>query len=305
MACGTGKTLVARFLHDEIGVATDAGAGAVAFAVEADDSRVVRGRRLRLSRGLLRRHGRARTRDAVVSIDERTRGARHDRPDRDRGVPARARAAAGRVRDLSVVAADRRRAGGRDAARSTSWSPTRRTVAPGREAGVFATVLDPAKIKATQAALHDRDAALLHRAGEDGRRARRTGRSPRWTTSRSSARCCTGSRSRRPSSRSCSPTTRSSSSASATHYREMARAGAFVTTDGETVTDARTLASQIGLLRAMRTTTSVGSSASTPASRNASGFATSLLDVARWMPVRRRPTGRLWARACLRGDDQR
>ena len=35
-------------------------------------------------------------------------------------------------------------------------------------------------------------------------------------------------------------------------YREMAERAAFVTADGETVTDARTLARQIGLLRAMR-----------------------------------------------------
>ena len=35
-------------------------------------------------------------------------------------------------------------------------------------------------------------------------------------------------------------------------YWDMAERGAFVTTDGETVTDARTLARQIGLLRSMR-----------------------------------------------------
>ena len=77
-------------------------------------------------------------------------------------------------------------------------------------------------------------------------------------------------------------------------YRDYAQRGRFVTADGETVTDARTLASQLGLLRAMakddlRRVVSFHSRIA-----NARSFATSLPEVNAWMPARRRPTGGLW-----------
>ena len=57
----------------------------------------------------------------------------------------------------------------------------------------------------------------------------------------------------RPSSATCSPTTRWSSSAWTTRCTATGpSAGEFVTPDGEKVTDARTLAGQIGLAKAMR-----------------------------------------------------
>ena len=78
-------------------------------------------------------------------------------------------------------------------------------------------------------------------------------------------------------------------------YREMAEGSAFVTTDGETITDARTLARQIGLLRAMRKhdlhrVVSFHSRIS-----NATSFARDILKVSDWMPPRLRPKGHLWA----------
>jgi predicted helicase len=75
----------------------------------------------------------------------------------------------------------------------------------------------------------------------------------------------------------------------------MAERGTFVTTDGETITDARTLARQIGLLRAMRNhdlhrVVSFHSRIS-----NARRFATSILEVTDWMPHDLAPGGKLWA----------
>jgi superfamily II DNA or RNA helicase len=77
-------------------------------------------------------------------------------------------------------------------------------------------------------------------------------------------------------------------------YWGMAERGAFVTTDGETVTDARTLARQIGLLRAMRNHDLRRIVTFHSRIASASRFATSLHAVADWMPERLRPTGDLW-----------
>jgi predicted helicase len=78
-------------------------------------------------------------------------------------------------------------------------------------------------------------------------------------------------------------------------YREYAERGVFVTADGDAVTDARTLASQIGLLRAManydlRRIVSFHSRV-----RNASAFARSLPEVCDWLPNDLRPDGSIWA----------
>ena len=78
-------------------------------------------------------------------------------------------------------------------------------------------------------------------------------------------------------------------------YREYAERGVFVTPDGEVVTDARTLASQLGLLRAMakydlRRVVTFHSRI-----WSASMFAGSLPKVCAWLPSDRQPLGTLWA----------
>ncbi len=78
-------------------------------------------------------------------------------------------------------------------------------------------------------------------------------------------------------------------------YQQMAERGAFVTTDGETISDARTLARQIGTLRAMRNHDLHRIVSFHSRIDNATRFATSVLDVAAWMPDTLRPTGQLWA----------
>jgi predicted helicase len=76
--------------------------------------------------------------------------------------------------------------------------------------------------------------------------------------------------------------------------RDLAERGAFVSRDGETVTDARTLARQIGLLRAMRKYDLHRVVTFHSRIGNASRFASSLLDTNEWLPIRRRPKGKLW-----------
>jgi superfamily II DNA or RNA helicase len=78
-------------------------------------------------------------------------------------------------------------------------------------------------------------------------------------------------------------------------YREWAEHGRFVTLDGKAVTDARSLAGQIGLAKAMRRyglrrTISFHSRVA-----RARDFARSLTEVVEWMPKRQRPKGSLWA----------
>ena len=77
--------------------------------------------------------------------------------------------------------------------------------------------------------------------------------------------------------------------------RDIAERGVFVTVDGETVTDARTLARQIGLLRAMRNHDLHRVVSFHTRIASASRFATSVVALAAWMPVELRPTGALWA----------
>jgi superfamily II DNA or RNA helicase len=77
-------------------------------------------------------------------------------------------------------------------------------------------------------------------------------------------------------------------------YRRWARDRELVTRDGRTVTDAGTLAAQLGLTKAMRAydlnrvITFHGRVA------KAKRFAAELPDVAAWTPARQRPTGDLW-----------
>jgi superfamily II DNA or RNA helicase len=78
-------------------------------------------------------------------------------------------------------------------------------------------------------------------------------------------------------------------------YREYAERGVFVTADGETVMDARTLASQLGLLRAMANYDLHRLVTFHSRIRSASAFARSLPEVSGWLPSDRRPDGSLWA----------
>jgi superfamily II DNA or RNA helicase len=78
-------------------------------------------------------------------------------------------------------------------------------------------------------------------------------------------------------------------------YRGWAEKGTLVTLDGKAPTNARTLAGQIGLAKAMRKynlrrTISFHSRVS-----SAKRFTSSMNEVLAWMPPRQRPTGRLWA----------
>ena len=77
-------------------------------------------------------------------------------------------------------------------------------------------------------------------------------------------------------------------------YRHYAESGRFVTRDGEEVTDARSLAAQIGLAKAqkdydLRRTISFHSRV-----KSAKEFADSFPDVIQWIPEQDRPAGRVW-----------
>jgi predicted helicase len=84
-------------------------------------------------------------------------------------------------------------------------------------------------------------------------------------------------------------------------YREYAERGVFVTPDGKRVTDARTLASQLGLLRAMAEYDLHRVVSFHSRIRSAESFAHSLPEVCAWLPADRRPGGALWA-ARVSGD---
>lgn len=79
-------------------------------------------------------------------------------------------------------------------------------------------------------------------------------------------------------------------------YLDWAQRGRFVTIDGTEVTDARTLAGQIGLAKAMRRYDLHRMITFHSQVRRAREFATrSLPQVIAWMPVRQRPKGQLWS----------
>jgi superfamily II DNA or RNA helicase len=79
-------------------------------------------------------------------------------------------------------------------------------------------------------------------------------------------------------------------------YREWAENGALVTLDGKKITDARSLAGQIGLAKAMKKfdlRRVISFHSRVKASRD---FAASMPAVLDWMPSRQRPKGKLWSR---------
>ena len=77
-------------------------------------------------------------------------------------------------------------------------------------------------------------------------------------------------------------------------YRDWAQRGRFVTLDGTKVTDARTLAGQIGLAKAMRRYDLHRTITFHSRVKRAREFAHSLPEVIAWMPTRQRPKGDLW-----------
>ena len=78
-------------------------------------------------------------------------------------------------------------------------------------------------------------------------------------------------------------------------YRDWAQRGRFVTIDGTEVTDARTLAGQIGLAKAMRRYDLHRTITFHSRVKRAQEFARDLPQVIAWMPARQRPTGHLWS----------
>jgi predicted helicase len=78
-------------------------------------------------------------------------------------------------------------------------------------------------------------------------------------------------------------------------YRDWAQRGRYVTTDGIKVTDARTLAGQIGLAKAMRRYDLHRTITFHSRVKHARQFAHSLPEVIAWMPARHRPKGQLWS----------
>jgi predicted helicase len=78
-------------------------------------------------------------------------------------------------------------------------------------------------------------------------------------------------------------------------YRDWAERGRFVTLDGNKVTDARTLAGQIGLAKAMWRYDLQRMITFHSRVKRAREFAHSLPQVIAWMPAHQRPTGKLWS----------
>jgi superfamily II DNA or RNA helicase len=84
-------------------------------------------------------------------------------------------------------------------------------------------------------------------------------------------------------------------------YRDYADRGLYVTIDGETVSDARRLASEIGLAKAMRDFNLSRTISFHHRVKGASEFAQSFPQVVAWMPEDERPPGGIWAKK-ISGD---
>ena len=79
-------------------------------------------------------------------------------------------------------------------------------------------------------------------------------------------------------------------------YRRYAEEGTFVTTDGKEVTDARTLASQIALAKAVRKYDLKRVVTFHGRIKRAREFSDKFPDVVRWIPENSRPTGDVWSK---------
>ncbi|CPR10900.1 helicase-associated [Mycobacterium bohemicum DSM 44277] len=78
-------------------------------------------------------------------------------------------------------------------------------------------------------------------------------------------------------------------------YKEWAEKGTLVTRDGKKITDARTLAGQIGLAKAMRKYDLHRTISFHSRVARAREFAAEMHEVIQWMPARQRPKGLLWS----------
>jgi superfamily II DNA or RNA helicase len=78
-------------------------------------------------------------------------------------------------------------------------------------------------------------------------------------------------------------------------YRVWAERGEFVTRDGEKITDARTLAGEIALAKAMRKYDLHRVISFHSRVKAARGFSRDVPDVIAWMPARARPLGAIWS----------
>ncbi|MCB0937696.1 MAG: Helicase associated domain protein, partial [Mycobacterium sp.] len=79
-------------------------------------------------------------------------------------------------------------------------------------------------------------------------------------------------------------------------YLDWAKQGQIVTLDGKAVTDARTLAGQIGLAKALKKYDLHRVISFHSRVKRARDFANSMPDVIAWMPAQLRPKGELWSR---------
>lgn len=79
-------------------------------------------------------------------------------------------------------------------------------------------------------------------------------------------------------------------------YLQWAERGTLVTRDGKNIADARSLAGQIGLAKAMRKYDLRRVISFHSRVNHAREFATELPEIINWMPARQRPKGQLWAR---------
>jgi superfamily II DNA or RNA helicase len=78
-------------------------------------------------------------------------------------------------------------------------------------------------------------------------------------------------------------------------YLEYARKGLFVTRDGREVTDARSIAAQIGIAKAIRKYDLRRVITFHSRVKGAEKFSTSLPDVVEWLPCEDRPSGQIWS----------
>ena len=78
-------------------------------------------------------------------------------------------------------------------------------------------------------------------------------------------------------------------------YLQWAEKGVLVTRDGKRITDARTLAGQIGLAKAMRKYDLHRTISFHSRVARAREFAAEMPEVIAWMPARQRPKGALWS----------
>lgn len=294
MACGTGKTLAARFLHDALG----------------SRRTLVLVPSLSLVKQTIREWFSVGDFDYLAVCSDDTVAAQ----DRDAVVASTSELGVPVTTDPIEIAAFLRRRDGRARVVFSTYQSSQRIAdaqagrtplfdlviadeahrCAGPEAGVFATVLDPAKIKARRRLFMT--ATPRYYTG----RLRKEASAADWDIASMDDEQKFGPVLHRLTFAQAVEQDLLSDyqvvvvGVSDTTFKEMAQRATFVTADGEMITDARTLASQLGLLRAMRNHDLHRVVSFHSRIRSAREFAASLPEVALWMPSRRRPSGTLW-----------